>query len=530
MKESADFATEARGGKLPLGIPFIAGTSCLVAWFLIIYSGEVWGRNFSNSAESVVVLSVVSLAACAITMTALMIGNSLLQGRSARKSNKFITRCRRSFLFAFLFARHTNRVVAVVAGTMLFAGTLGVLFLPFVTTAMFIFAGIFCGIAGAFFLAIAGIYLATQSPRGTLAFCGAAFLVGILIYTFLLYAPTALISPLCASLPILAAIFYAFVPAAANHNCQQEDLLAHIRAVPVPTKDLSHWRSTLVFSTFILLSCIVRGYQPFYMDNDFFAYIRSISIIFMFLACACCVVAGLLLPEKFAMSRLTRWILIAGILFFVAIPIFGLENYLILPVTDAYRSLCTIFFAVFCTALQRRGNVATLRQMRQTAGSLTTFTMSACVGWVLGALFYYIDASGELLRIAASVQCIILVLVFILLFRESDLYFLLDNNATLTTPKSSSAPEQPNAKLGTEESLGRWQKKCHEIAASHSLTFREEEVFILLAKGYKAQNIASELFISYNTTRAHIRNIYSKCNVHSQQEFHHLINTKTDTK
>ncbi len=50
------------------------------------------------------------------------------------------------------------------------------------------------------------------------------------------------------------------------------------------------------------------------------------------------------------------------------------------------------------------------------------------------------------------------------------------------------------------------------------LTEREISVLNLLAEGYNYQEIAESLYISVDTVRHHIRNIYKKLHVHSQSE------------
>lgn len=58
------------------------------------------------------------------------------------------------------------------------------------------------------------------------------------------------------------------------------------------------------------------------------------------------------------------------------------------------------------------------------------------------------------------------------------------------------------------------QKIEEEI--DYELTGREKEVLHLLGEGNNYQEIAESLFISVDTVRHHIRNIYSKLHVHSQ--------------
>jgi len=46
-----------------------------------------------------------------------------------------------------------------------------------------------------------------------------------------------------------------------------------------------------------------------------------------------------------------------------------------------------------------------------------------------------------------------------------------------------------------------------------NLSNREKEVLSLLAEGYSNQEIADKLFVSLNTTKTHVSNIYSKLGV-----------------
>jgi len=52
----------------------------------------------------------------------------------------------------------------------------------------------------------------------------------------------------------------------------------------------------------------------------------------------------------------------------------------------------------------------------------------------------------------------------------------------------------------------------------YELTAREKDILTALVKGYSYKMIASSLFISFETVKTHIRNIYEKLHVHSQSE------------
>ena len=69
----------------------------------------------------------------------------------------------------------------------------------------------------------------------------------------------------------------------------------------------------------------------------------------------------------------------------------------------------------------------------------------------------------------------------------------------------------------------RLEGACNLIASRWKLTPKEREVVLLLAEGKRANQIAEELFVSVNTTRTHIRNVYARLDVHSYKELADLV-------
>ena len=64
---------------------------------------------------------------------------------------------------------------------------------------------------------------------------------------------------------------------------------------------------------------------------------------------------------------------------------------------------------------------------------------------------------------------------------------------------------------------------CSEISGVYSLSPREQEVLGLLARGRTANYIARALYISPDTAKTHIKNIYRKLDVHAQQDLMDII-------
>lgn len=75
----------------------------------------------------------------------------------------------------------------------------------------------------------------------------------------------------------------------------------------------------------------------------------------------------------------------------------------------------------------------------------------------------------------------------------------------------------------TPASRGRFRERCEIVANTYLLSRRESEVMYYLARGYKSSFIQQQLYISEGTAKTHIRHIYRKLNIHSQQDLIHLI-------
>lgn len=78
-----------------------------------------------------------------------------------------------------------------------------------------------------------------------------------------------------------------------------------------------------------------------------------------------------------------------------------------------------------------------------------------------------------------------------------------------------------------KQSQQRWESpissRCHTVAQTYGLTPREEEVMVLLAKGYSVEGIQKELFIAKGTATTHSHHIYKKLGIHSRQELLDLV-------
>ena len=59
---------------------------------------------------------------------------------------------------------------------------------------------------------------------------------------------------------------------------------------------------------------------------------------------------------------------------------------------------------------------------------------------------------------------------------------------------------------------------------NYGLSKREQEVCLLILKGFEVKTIAEKLYISRDTVHSHIKSIYQKCNVRNKIQLSNLIN------
>jgi len=66
--------------------------------------------------------------------------------------------------------------------------------------------------------------------------------------------------------------------------------------------------------------------------------------------------------------------------------------------------------------------------------------------------------------------------------------------------------------------LQMFRKQSNQTAAVFNLSSRELDVLTSLTEGKSYKMIAAERFLSIETVRSHVKNIYEKLHVHSKAE------------
>ncbi|MEE8717409.1 MAG: helix-turn-helix transcriptional regulator [Coriobacteriales bacterium] len=176
------------------------------------------------------------------------------------------------------------------------------------------------------------------------------------------------------------------------------------------------------------------------------------------------------------------------------------------------------------------------------------YFVSSLVGWGIGGVLG--DLTTDALKLSVSiVLCIVLLTVYVFVFRTIDIDFIVDHKrgrghrnfvATVGAGKKgylsaeastgllantfggSSRPGEGTDGANPPSAIDlRPQGRGYtdeELTETFALSQREIEIARMFAQGRSANWIADELTISKNTVRSHLRAAYTKLNVHTRQE------------
>lgn len=68
------------------------------------------------------------------------------------------------------------------------------------------------------------------------------------------------------------------------------------------------------------------------------------------------------------------------------------------------------------------------------------------------------------------------------------------------------------------------EQRIKELAKEFSLSAREREIVMLIARGFTTDNVAKKLVISPYTVNTHIRHVYEKIGIRKRSELIDYIN------
>ena len=164
---------------------------------------------------------------------------------------------------------------------------------------------------------------------------------------------------------------------------------------------------------------------------------------------------------------------------------------------------------------------------RNPAGALSTSAFAIAAGWLgigCGALLVQsIEALGALdgstlLWSSAIVTFLFMTYNFVAMRGFSFEDAIKGVRPAHPTPARAAADE-----AGEDPDTSQLEESCENVIRRFGLTPREGDVLRLLARGRTSPVIQEKLFLSHNTVKTHVRHIYAKMDIHSQQELIDIV-------
>ena len=290
-----------------------------------------------------------------------------------------------------------------------------------------------------------------------------------------------------------------------------------IRANPSSaTLALTEPRAFLPYSHSLFVSFFVfriaYGFSLMFGESDGMPQITILAFLPLALVAVQAVVAGKAAPADILYQVASLFIL-AGFLC-VLVPQFSgtsIPNVLLAAGADCFSVL--VYYTL--AAIGRRNPLHALPIFAWGQFATSTGTL---VGTSLGHLTNGLLVAEPLLVPGAVVLVVLAFSAFNLLaLRTFSFEATIEGIETVPLLEPAAEPE--------DERADAIDRQCARIAERFSLTERETDVFRLLAKGRNVPFIEEELIISRNTIKTHIKHIYQKMDLHSQQELIDMVET-----
>lgn len=457
------------------------------------------------------------------------------------------------------FVSERSLPVAVGAGSCLFAGTVLVLFAPAdaASDALRVAGVALTGFGSAVLLVLQGIGFARKGPKPLLINVALALLVASVSDSVLLYLPSGLQPMIVSLLPVVCVVLLA-VSAHGDSGALGASLSGSVASGETPSASAVSDPSGTASSgsdspTAVAPAATSATPAPAALGASPSGSVASSNRAIAIRVVALPLVVGLAYG---LMQRLTGdaytsgaaevnvativsfflsavFIALAALFFdsrkliklvcFVAIPIIGIA-FVMLPLFsdagEAAQAICIIGFNSFYFMVWAlwAGDQGGLALPKRFILGLFVLVGAESLGSVIGMqVMTAVRDSGSTLAVVS------LVVVYLLLMAG---IFSFDRSGGAREPQAERPQASPAEYEGLASPTGTDAAVLEGWAKRFGLSARETEVFMLLAKGRNRVYISKELFISDNTTRTHMKNVYRKLGVHSQQELIDLLEGK----
>ena len=458
------------------------GMGCWMAWNTIAFSGSFWLYDTMNNFRSENLMTV-HLAACVITL----IVCSLI-------TNKTRVLTRNSIVLTGGFVGLLGTVLIVITRETLMPSQI-----------LFNLGCLLAGIGTSVSILRGAELFGALPPHRAIYQLAACNLFAFAVYFILNSCPSDVAVVCFILLPLFTSLLFCL----RKNEAQQTFRCSEIQSLQ-PSQPLILFLLTIgLCSTAIEF---VHAYNlvllPPSYSTESTALARLIAIPIML-----CVMAAILIFKSVqkGFSKIYSVTIGALVILLVLISLFSLRS---IYVAAANWVICTCFnmtawAIMFYIAFQSKENPVRIFGLGN--AMLSSGTLVASI--VVSALFNF-GIEDSVLKAAITILGIILLCDVLFVFSEKQLDHLLSPIDKISHTNDASDKGKRR---------GEWIEDCKKIAGLYSLSKRETEVFILLARGRSAEEIANYYTLSVYTIRAHTRSIYAKLDVHSHKELIEFI-------
>lgn len=468
-------------------MPFawVLGTVFWVAWILLIYTGEC--LNPTYHALQTVVMQQYAVSTAALVLTIVVAATHDSAAYDLLRKGRFV------LLAGFVASLAT---VGCIAAT----------YLQLPLPAFLAFAAL-TGMGTAVVALKLFSKFAELGIRTMVIYASLSLITAFLCYNFFLQLPGLIEKALLSLLPLCAS---AFSLTAASEGGFEADNGS--QTLPPGFKSLIGGLFVLGFA-----ASFMRGHSIGRLSADLFADERILVSLWVTFLGIVFVALALVASEKFSFTRFIYHVFLAISIVLFALWLTGDDSIVVLSAFDCCSAAISSSSWILLSAIAFKTSASSIKVVGYGSGAVYGGSL---VGWAGGEIVYGILPIGA---IGIAMIALVLFAEFFLMNEK-----MLEKMLDVPVEKADFAlPEN------TQESLVAYQKPgfrdhCAQVAEQYNLSRREREVFMLMAKGIDARTIGERLFISYNTVRTHVRNIYAKLGVHTHAEFVQLIASDKD--
>lgn len=391
----------------------------------------------------------------------------------------------------------------------------------------------------------AAIQFGNMSPRKIFAYTAITLFVALIWYEATLSIYTLVAQAITILLPIAASVL-SFI----DYGPDQHTYMTGARELPP-----YFLRFALVIFAISLMLTTIRGFYPNALQLESFNQSREFVAVVLGVFCIAIALTSLALRERTSFISLGYAAFLVCLIVVLFAFVFGFRIVSAgVMFSIAAGVLGNVVWASLGTISSQTGLVA----VRAYGIGFASYMLGSSLGWLLGSI---IDSLGlENVHLLFSLAALAMVgVVPLVVLRSGDVkklsqvmsfdddsfdevapeenlladvgevgtYQTLTTTFSLPETDASQGADSLGASIASSEEEAvhpsRWRLRMMELATDYKLTERETEVFVLMGKGKNARVISEELFVSYNTARTHVRNIYTKLGVGSRTEFTALI-------